>query len=150
MKTIILIIAVLISFGAKAQLSADSVLIPKYIGMEYMLIDTVTNISSGDNDTYMYSETMQKNELPKAFDSIPNPIVPNNDTAYKLVDRYKLDYLYSLKIVRYRLVRKFVIEKVEKPLNLQMSDLAKKRFQLDYDIDLFWNHQKVKALTDEE
>lgn len=146
MKRIIFLIAVLISFGAKAQLSADSVLTKVFVETEYMLLDTFTKGSSGDIDTVMYSEIMRKADLP--FDTIPNLIFPNNDTVYKLVDNYRLDWLRSVKVVRYRMIRKLVYEKTEKPINRQMYDLAKKRHQQDYDIDLFWNHPKVKAVVE--
>ena len=150
MKTIIILfIAVVISFGAKAQpdLKADSTLTLKYIGVEYMFIDTFIQGSSGNVDTLMYSEIVSKRNL--SFKSVPDPIIPNNDTIYKLMDLYKFDWLYSVKVVRYRKVSKFIQVSVEKPVEFQMYDLAVKRKQLSYPVDSFWIHPKVKAIRDE-
>ncbi len=105
-----------------------------------------------NDTTYIDSEMVvvsHNDTIYKMVKYIPPLIVPNNDTTYKRINSYKLDYLRSLKIVRYKLVRKYVYEKGEKPIDLQMSDLAKKRHILDYDIDSFWDHPKVKAITDE-
>jgi hypothetical protein len=148
MKTIILFIAVLISFGAKAQLSADSISKPKFMGVDYMLIDTFTKGSVGDIDTLMYSEIIHKNNV--QFDSIPKAIIPNNDTTYKRTDNYRFDWLYSVKVVRYRMVNKYVMVKTVRPVKLQMYDLAKKRKQLNYPVGSFWEHSKVKAITEPE
>jgi len=145
MKRIIFLIAVLISFNASAQLSADSIPKEVLIGFEYVLVDTFTQGSSGDIDTFMFSEVLQERDLP--FD-VPDLIFPNNDTVYKQKDSYRLDWLYSIKVVRYRKVRKSIWINVEKPVKRQMYDLAKKRYQMDYDIDLFWNHPKVKAIIE--
>ncbi|MCK5606182.1 hypothetical protein KAR91_30060 [Candidatus Pacearchaeota archaeon] len=145
MKRIIFLIAVLFSFGANAQMQADSIPKEVLIGFEYVLVDTFTQGSEGDIDTLMFSEVMQKDNLPFP---VPEPVFPNNDTVYKLKDSYRLDWLRSVKVVRYRKVRKSVWINVEKPVERQMYDLAKKRYQLDYPVDSFWIHSKVKAIIE--
>ena len=144
MKRIIFLIAVLISFGAKAQLGADSIPTTINIGHKYMLIDTFLKFSEGDVDTIWFSEILKENDLPDI--DIVAPIVPNNDTTYKLIDNYRIDYLSSFKIVAYQMVKMSIPGKEVKPVEKQMFYYIRKGHQLGYTIEQIKEHPKVQAI----
>jgi hypothetical protein len=148
MKRIILLLIVIIcGLRLSAQLDAEYDQVPKFVESEYYLIDTFKHYSAGEieNDTIMYSQLVSKDKIKKKLD-LYSINVPNNDTIYKRTNTYRLDFLRSGKIVAYRKINKYVLENVEEKEAFQMLDYLKKRKELNYNIDSFWEHAKVDSL----